>query len=222
MPLPGTLVKLAPADGGYEIRAKGPIVTPGYFGQPGLTAEAFDEDGFYRTGDAVALAAPADLNAGLVFCGRIAEDFKLETGTFVRVGALRTALLSAVPILADAVLAGENRDCVCALVWLNAAETRKLTGAEPRTAGDLVIDDVVGKTLAQALADLADSAGSAARVKRLVVMARPADLDAGEITDKGYVNQRRVLARRAALVEMLYADPVPAGVVVAGKPGSSL
>ena len=152
VPLPGALVKLAPADGGYEIRAKGPMVTPGYFGRPALTAEAFDEDGFYRTGDAVALADPGDLNAGLVFRGRIAEDFKLETGTFVRVGALRTALLSAVPILADAVLAGENRGCVCALVWLNPAETRKLTGAEPRTLGELVIDDVVGTTSPRALA----------------------------------------------------------------------
>jgi feruloyl-CoA synthase len=217
VPLPGTLVKLAPADGAYEIRAKGPMVTPGYFGQPALTDEAFDDDGFYRTGDAVALADQNDLNAGLVFRGRIAEDFKLETGTFVRVGALRTALLSAAAILADAVLAGENRDCVCALVWLNAAETRKLTGTEPRTQGELVIDDVVGKTLARALAELADEAGSAARVERLVVMARPADLDAGEITDKGYVNQRTVLARRAALVEMLYADPAPEGVVAAGR-----
>ena len=217
VPLPGALVKLAPADGGYEIRAKGPMVTPGYFGAPGLTAEAFDEDGFYRTGDAVALADTGDLNAGLVFRGRIAEDFKLETGTFVRVGALRTALLSAAPLLADAVLAGENRGCVCALVWLNPAETRKLTGAEPRTLGELVIDDVVCGNLARALADLAESAGSAARVERLVVMTRPADLDAGEITDKGYVNQRTVLARRAGLVEMLYAEPVPAGVVVAGR-----
>ena len=217
VPLPGALVKLAPADGGYEIRAKGPMVTPGYFGQPALTAEAFDEDGFYRTGDAVALADAGDLNAGLVFRGRIAEDFKLETGTFVRVGALRTALLSAVPILADAVLAGENRGCVCALVWLNPAETRKLTGAEPRTLGELVIDDVVGDNLARALADLAESAGSAGRVERLVVMARPADLDAGEITDKGYVNQRTVLARRAGLVEMLYAEPAPEGVIVAGR-----
>ena len=217
VPLPGALVKLAPADGGYEIRAKGPMVTPGYFGQPALTGEAFDQDGFYRTGDAVALADAGDLNAGLVFRGRIAEDFKLETGTFVRVGALRTTLLSAVPLLADAVLAGENRGCVCALVWLNAAETRKLTGAEPRTQGELVIDDAVRENLAQALVDLAESAGSAARVERLVVMARPADLDAGEITDKGYVNQRTVLARRAGLVEMLYAEPAPEGVVVAGK-----
>ena len=209
VPLPGALVKLAPADGAYEIRAKGPMVTPGYFGQPALSAEAFDADGFYRTGNAVALADPGDLNAGLVFRGRIAEDFKLETGTFVRVGALRTALLSAAPILSDAVLAGENRGCVCALVWLNAVETRKLIGADPQAQGELVVDDAVRMALARALADLADSAGSAARVERLVVMARPADLDAGEITDKGYVNQRKVLARRAALVELLYTDPAP-------------
>jgi feruloyl-CoA synthase len=208
VPLPGALVKLAPAEDAYEIRAKGPMVTPGYYGQPALTAEAFDADGFYRTGDAVALADPRDFNAGLVFRGRIAEDFKLETGTFVRVGALRTALLSAVPILSDAVLAGENRTCVCALVWLNTAETRNLIGAEPQARGELIVDDAVRTVLEQALAD---------RVERLVVMARPADLDAGEITDKGYVNQRKVLARRAALVEMLYAEPVPDGVVVAGS-----
>jgi feruloyl-CoA synthase len=216
VPLPGTSIKLVPADGAYEIRANGPMVTPGYFGQPALTAEAFDEDGYYRTGDAVGLADPGDLNAGLVFRGRIAEDFKLETGTFVRVGALRTALLSAVPILADAVLAGENRASVCALVWLNAAETRKLTGAEPQARGELIVDDAVHAVLARALADLGGSAGSAARVERLVVLARPADLDAGEITDKGYVNQRKVLARRSGLVELLYTDPAPEGVVVAG------
>jgi feruloyl-CoA synthase len=216
VPLPGTSIKLVPADGAYEIRANGPMVTPGYFGQPALTAEAFDEDGYYRTGDAVGLADPGDLNAGLVFRGRIAEDFKLETGTFVRVGALRTALLSAVPILADAVLAGENRASVCALVWLNAAETRKLTGAEPQARGELIVDDAVHAVLARALADLGGSAGSAARVERLVVLARPADLDAGEITDKGYVNQRKVLTRRSGLVELLYTDPAPEGVVVAG------
>jgi feruloyl-CoA synthase len=216
VPLPGALVKLAPAQDAYEIRAKGPMVTPGYFGQPGLTAEAFDEEGFYRTGDAVTLADPGDLNAGLVFRGRIAEDFKLATGTFVRVGAVRTALLSAAPMLADAVLAGENRAQVCALAWLNPAETRKLTGGEPQTDGELVIDARVHAALAPALARMADEAGSAARVARLVVLARPADLDAGEVTDKGYVNQRTVLARRAALVELLYAEPAPEGVIVAG------
>jgi feruloyl-CoA synthase len=212
VPLPGTSVKLVPADGAYEVRAKGPMVTPGYFGQPALTAEAFDEDGYYRTGDAVGLADPGDLHAGLVFRGRIAEDFKLATGTFVRVGALRTALLSAVPMLADAVLAGENRASVCALVWLNGVETRKLTGAEPQARGELIVDDAVHAVLARALAG---SAGSAARIERVVVMARPADLDAGEITDKGYVNQRKVLARRSGLVELLYTDPAPEGVVVA-------
>jgi feruloyl-CoA synthase len=221
VPLPGAAVKLVPAEGSaYEIRVKGPNVTPGYFGRPDLTAEAFDSDGFYRTGDTVALADPADPDAGLVFRGRIAEDFKLETGTFVRVGAVRAALLSAIPVLSDAVLAGENRDYVSALAWLNPAETRKLLGEEPPPDGDLVVDEELHKHLAHALAEHNDAAGSAARVERLLVMAHPASLDAGEITDKGYVNQRTVLARRAALVDMLYADPAPAGIVLAGEPGS--
>ena len=107
-PLPGALVKLAPAEDAYEIRVQGPNVTPGYYGRPDLTAEAFDAEGFYRTGDSVAFADPGDPNAGLVFRGRIAEDFKLSTGTFVRVGAVRTALLSAVPALSDAVIAGRT------------------------------------------------------------------------------------------------------------------
>ena len=129
-PLPGTQVKLVPAEDAYEIRVKGPIVTPGYYDRPDLTAEAFDDEGFYRSGDAATLANPADPNAGLVFRGRIAEDFKLITGTFVRVGAVRTALLSAAPVLADAVIAGEGRDRLCALAWLNLAEARTLTGAD--------------------------------------------------------------------------------------------
>ena len=128
VPLPGAEVKLVPAEDGYEIRARGPMVTPGYYGRADLTAQAFDDDGFYRTGDAVALADPADPNAGLLFRGRIAEDFKLDTGTFVRVGALRAAVLSAAPILADLVITGENRSCVGALAWLNAAEAGKLLG----------------------------------------------------------------------------------------------
>jgi long-subunit acyl-CoA synthetase (AMP-forming) len=199
----------------YEIRARGPMVTPGYFGRPDLTSAAVDEQGFYRSGDAVSLADPGDPDAGLVFRGRIAEDFKLATGTFVRVGALRTALLSAAPILSDAVITGEERPWVGALAWLNLAEARRQLGAEPQPQGELVADGAVRTVLAQALAGHNATAGSAARVGRLLVLARAADLDAGEITDKGYVNQRRVLARRAALVELLYAEPAPAGVIVA-------
>ena len=216
-PLPGVTVKLVPAGDASEIRVQGPNVTPGYFGRPDLSAAAFDPDGFYRTGDAVAFAVPGDPDAGLVFRGRLAEDFKLSTGTFVRVGAVRTALLSSLPVLADAVLAGEDRDYLSALAWLNPAEARALLGREAAAPdGDLVTDPDLLGAAAAALARHNASHGSAARVQRLILLARPASLDAGEITDKGYVNQRRVLAQRAALVELLYADPVPDGVVTAG------
>jgi feruloyl-CoA synthase len=241
-PLPGVTVKLVPVEDAYEIRVKGPNVTPGFFGQPDLTAQAFDVGGFYRTGDTVGfaslsgrdgwsrpgggpgpdggLAGEPDLNAGLIFRGRIAEDFKLETGTFVRVGAVRTALLSAVPVLSDAVLAGENRDYVTALAWLNAAEARRLVGSDTAASpgdSELIADPELATVIADALVKHNESAGSAARVERIVVMSRPADLDAGEITDKGYVNQRKVLAERAHLVELLYADPAAAGVIVAAR-----
>ncbi len=217
VPLPGAEVRLVPVEGAYEIRVKGPMVTPGYFERPDLTAAAFDAEGFYRTGDAVGLADPDDLNAGLVFRGRIAEDFKLATGTFVRVGALRTALLSAAPILSDAVITGEERAWVGALAWLNATEARKLLGEDPEPRGELIISEPIRRELARALAIHNDDAGSSARIERLLVMARPAELDAGEITDKGYVNQRQVLANRGALVDQLYAQPVPAGVIVAER-----
>ncbi len=220
VPLPGAEVKLVPAEeGAYEIRVRGPNVTPGYFARPDLTGEAFDAEGFYRTGDAVAFAEPGDPDAGLVFRGRIAEDFKLATGTFVRVGAVRTALLSAIPVLADVVLAGENRASVCGLAWLNPAEARTLLGHEPEPDGELITSEPLRAHLARALAACNDAAGSSARVERLLVLARPASLDDGEITDKGYVNQRKVLARRAALADLLYADPSPPGVIIAaGEP----
>jgi feruloyl-CoA synthase len=213
VPLPGTQVKLVPAEGAYEIRVKGPNVTPGYFARPDLTAAAFDSEGFYRSGDAVALADPDDPNAGLIFRGRIAEDFKLATGTFVRVGALRTALLSCAPVLSDAVITGEERPFVGALAWLNATEARALLGAGAPPDGELVVSEELAETLARALAGHNAGAGSATRIERLAVLARPPDLDAGEITDKGYINQRRVLGHRAALVDLLYADPPPPGVI---------
>jgi feruloyl-CoA synthase len=212
VPLPGTQVKLVPAEGAYEIRVKGPNVTPGYFARQDLTAEAFDSDGFYRSGDAVALADPGDPSAGLIFRGRIAEDFKLATGTFVRVGALRTALLSRAPVLSDAVITGQDRPFAGALAWLNAAEARTLLGGAAPD-GELVVSEALAGILSRALAGHNAGAGSAARIERIAVLARPPDLDAGEITDKGYINQRRVLDRRSWLIELLYADPPPPGVI---------
>jgi len=220
VPLPGTEVKLVPAEGAYEIRVKGPNVTPGYFARPDLTAAAFDDEGFYQSGDAVAFADPRNPNAGLVFRGRIAEDFKLATGTFVRVGALRTALLSCAPVLSDAVITGEERPFVGALAWLNAAEARTLLSEEPQQSGELIVNEALLKTLAKALADHNADQGSAARIERLAVLARPPNLDAGEITDKGYINQRHVLASRVGIAEMLYADPPPPGIVTALRSAS--
>lgn len=214
-PLPGAEVLLVPGeDDAYEIRVRGPMVTPGYHTRPDLTEASFDDEGFYRTGDAVAFADPDDPNLGLVFRGRLAEDFKLSTGTFVHVGAVRTSLLSAVPILADAVITGEGHDEVCALAWVNPAEASRLLGRDPVAEGELVTDPELCEHVAREAAQHAEGVGSAARVVRLLLMGRPAGLDAGEITDKGYVNQRRVLAERAHLVDLLYTDAAP-GVVSA-------
>ena len=219
-PLPGLEVLLVPggdaADDAREIRVRGPVVTPGYHGRPDLTAEAFDDEGFYRTGDAVSLADDEHPALGLVFRGRLVED-SAHTGTFVHVGAVRTSLLSAVPVLADAVITGENRDQPGALVWLNPAEVARLLGRDPVVDGELVTDPELAAHLADALLRQDGHLGSAGRVARLLVMSRPAGLDAGEITDKGYVNQRRVLAHRAHLVDLLYADEPVAAVVVAGR-----
>ncbi|HEY6790579.1 MAG TPA: feruloyl-CoA synthase [Trebonia sp.] len=220
-PLPGQRVRLKPlartggeADQSYAIWVKGPNVTPGYFARPALTAAAVDEQGFYATGDAVALADPTDPNAGVLFRGRTAEDFKLTTGTFVRVGALRTALLSALPVLSDMVLAGENRDFITAMAWVNPAEARKLADSDLASVdGELIIDPELHALIARGLAAHNATAGSAARVERMVLLARPADLDAGEITDKGYVNQRQVLSRRAHLVDLLYGETADPAVI---------
>ncbi|MGW4485774.1 feruloyl-CoA synthase [Amycolatopsis sp. NPDC004368] len=214
VPLPGLQVKLAPVGEAREIRVRGAAVTPGYLHRPDLTEAAFDDEGFYRTGDA-AVPASADPNAGLLFGGRIAEDFKLDTGTFVRVGALRTALLSAVPVLSDAVIAGENRSYVSALAWLNQAEARALFADPLDTSDGCVVHAELRAHVAKLLAAMNAAAGSAARVERLVVLADPPDLDAGEITDKGYLNQRRVLTRRTAFVERLYAGEPDAAIIIA-------
>ena len=197
-PAPGCELKLVPSGGKLEVRVKGPNVTPGYFRRDDLTRAAFDEEGFYHIGDAMKFADPAAPEKGLVFDGRVAEDFKLSSGTWVHVGAVRVKLIAACdPLVQDAVITGHDRDELGALVFLSPA------------AKDA---DVRGR-LAQALRDLAREGGSSMHPRRLLVMAEPPQIDVGEITDKGYINQRAVLERRAALVAQLHQDPPPPEVI---------
>jgi feruloyl-CoA synthase len=209
VPLPGLELALVPVGEKTEVRVTGPNVTPGYHRRPDLTQAAFDEQGFFRTGDAVALADPGDAAAGLVFRGRIAEDFKLATGTFVSVGTLRPKLLSASRgLLADAVICGADGDRVTAMVWLAPQHAG-------RVDADGVPDDPLRAELVATMQRLAaEGGGSSQCVERLLVLTEPAQLDAGEITDKGYVNQAAVRDRRAGLVALLTADPLPTRVVV--------
>jgi feruloyl-CoA synthase len=209
VPLPGVELALVPVGEKTEVRVRGANVTPGYHRRADLTAAAFDEEGFFRTGDAVALADPDDPAAGLLFRGRIAEDFKLSTGTFVSVGTLRPRLLSVSQgLLTDAVICGENGDHVTAMVWLNADAAKRLDR-------DGVPDESLRSELVAAMQRLAaEGGGSSQCVERLLVLREPAGLDAGEITDKGYVNQRAVRERRADLVALLSAEPPAARVVV--------
>jgi feruloyl-CoA synthase len=208
VPIPGVAIKLVPHGDKQEIRVLGPNVTPGYHRNEEATTAAFDEEGFYRTGDAVQLVDPDDPNRGLMFDGRLAEDFKLITGTWVHVGKLRTALVSAAQVLNDAVICGHDRECVAALAWLNTVEAARVTGS------DDIDDPALRAHLARCLAHLNEGAGSARRIERLLLLAKPPDIDAGEITDKGYLNQRTVRERRADAVERLYSEPLPDDVIV--------
>jgi len=210
VPIPGCTIKLAPVGDRLEIRVKGPNVTPGYFGQPELTRAAFDEDGFYRSGDAATLLDDRDPNRGMAFDGRIAENFKLLTGTWVAAGALRTRLISAAGVLSDAVICGQDAAYAAAMAWVNQAEARRVTGASEDVALD---DPALREHLAGALRSLNADAGSASRIERLLLLAEPPSLDAGEITDKGYLNQRRTLECRAADVARLYAEPADPAVI---------
>jgi feruloyl-CoA synthase len=191
LPNPGCELKLVPAAGKLEVRVKGPNVTPGYYRRDDLTKAAFDEEGYYCIGDAMRFADPAAPEKGLVFDGRVAEDFKLTTGTWVHVGAVRVKLIAAGnPVIQDAVITGHDRNEIGALVFLSPASK----------------DIDVRARLAQALKDLSKEGGSSTHPTRLLVMTEPPQIDGNEITDKGYMNQRAVLERRAALVEKLYSN----------------
>jgi feruloyl-CoA synthase len=202
LPAPGSEIKLVPSGGKLEARVRGPNVTPGYYRRDDLTRAAFDAEGFYRIGDALRFADPQQPSLGLVFDGRVAEDFKLSSGTWVHVGAVRVRLIAAAnPVVQDAVLTGHDRDEVGALVFLNPATTKDMSA------------EAVRARVAAALRTMSADGGSSTHPTRALIMAEPASIDANEITDKGYINQRAVLENRAALVEKLHATPRPSDVV---------
>lgn len=216
LPYPGVALKLVPSEGKLEARLRGPLITPGYWRQDHHTQTAFDEQGYYKIGDALKFADPDDPAKGLLFDGRIAEDYKLSTGTWVSVGPLRGRFLDHfAPTVRDVVLAGPDRDHIGALVFPDIDACRKLAGLGPEATPDAIVADAkVRATFAELLTTLAAQAkGSSTRVVRLVLMAEPPSMDKGEMTDKGSINQRAVLRNRADLVEQLYAEPVPEAVI---------
>ncbi|MCB9741667.1 MAG: feruloyl-CoA synthase [Alphaproteobacteria bacterium] len=206
VPAPGVTLKLVPDGSKLEVRVKGPHVMPGYLDEPELTRQAFDEEGFYRIGDGVKLADPADPGAGLLFDGRVTEDFKLTTGTWINVGGLRTELLSACsPALQDLVVTGHDREALGVMAWPSVPGCRALVGAELGLAA-LCQHEAVRAHVREAVQRWnAAHPQSSKRVARLLLLKTPADIDAGEITDKGYINQRAVLERRAEAVARVYA-----------------
>jgi feruloyl-CoA synthase len=215
VPVPGVELKLVPAENKLEVRVRGPNVTPGYWKRPDLTAAAFDEEGFYKPGDAVRFADAADAAKGLVFDGRLTENFKLTTGTWVSVGALRVgALAAASPALLDLIVAGENTDFIAILGWLNPAGCREMVGSEA-PASELASHSGVREHVRGALARWnSEHRGSSERIARVLLLADVPSIDNNEITDKGYVNQRLALDRRKADVERLFAAEPDKDVIV--------
>ena len=216
LPVLGNDAKLLPNNGKLEVRAKGPNVTPGYWRQPELTAKAFDEEGFYKFGDALKPADPDNLDAGFDFDGRIAEDFKLASGTWVSVGPLRARFVAAcAPLVRDVVIAGINRDEISALVVLDLDGCRLINPKLP--PGDLAAaasDPLVRVAFRERFQKLlAGATGSSTRITRAVLFETPLSIDRGEVTDKGSINQRAVLEHRSVLIETLYSPTPPAQVI---------
>jgi feruloyl-CoA synthase len=217
IPIPGVEAKLVPREAKLEVRVRGPNITPGYWRQPELTAQAFDEDGFYIFGDALRFVDSADVNKGFLFDGRFSEDFKLASGTWASVGPLRSRILNHfAPYVRDVVITGHDRDDVGLLIFADADACRALC---PTLDCNLSAAEIFShpqiRAYFQALLETcaADSTGSSNRVTRAIIMEEPPSLDAGEITDKGSLNQRAVLDRRAAIVQELYA-PEPSSRIL--------
>ncbi len=217
LPLPGVSLKLVPNEGKLEARLGGPHISPGYWRQDEHTREAFDDEGYYKLGDALKFADPSDPGQGLLFDGRIAEDFKLSTGTWVSVGPLRVRVLDHfAPLVRDAVIAGADREDLAMLVFPDVEACRKLCPDLPADAPPAAVlgDARVRGEFATRLASLAkESPGSSTRICRALLLETPPSMDVGEATDKGSINQRMVLKNRAPLVGELYAKPYSARVI---------
>jgi feruloyl-CoA synthase len=205
LPVPGVRLKLAPAEGKLEARVRGPNVTPGYWRDPERTAAAFDDEGYYRMGDGLRFRNALDAGQGFLFDGRLSEDFKLSTGTWVSVGPLRAQfLLHAAPLVRDVVIAGHDRDEVTALLFPDEEQCRGQSD--------------VRATIERLLVSFAAlNPGSSTRIARALVLEEAPSLDGGEWTDKGTVNQQAVLRRRAGLVERLYTMPYGEQVICAAR-----
>ena len=216
LPAPGVELKLIPNEGKLEARLRGPHVTPGYWRQDELTRAAFDEEGYYRLGDALKFVDPNNPNIGLLFDGRLAEDFKLSTGTWVSVDSLRARFIDHfAPHIRDVVFAGPDRDDIVALIFPDIEACRKLAGLPAEASPATIVDaPSLRASFAERLARLAAaSPGSSTRIMRAILMAEPPSIDKGEMTDKGSINQRAVQQNRAALVDELYAVPLSSRVI---------
>jgi feruloyl-CoA synthase len=217
LPFPGVELKMVPCGSKYELRLRGINVTPGYFGQPELTNKMFDEEGFYCIGDAGVFVDPEDPRQGIIFAGRVAEDFKLTTGTFVHVGSLRTdAIAAATPVIHDALVTGQDRPFIGLLAWPNLHACRQLIGNAEAHFEDVVAHPAVIHCLRQGLQahNAAAERASSRCIGRAMLMVEPPSIDGDELTDKGYINQRAGLERRAALVDRLYAERPDPDVIV--------
>jgi feruloyl-CoA synthase len=217
LPFPGVELKMVPVGTKYELRLRGINVFPGYFGRPDLTKAAFDEEGFYCIGDAGIFVDPDDPVQGIIFAGRVVEDFKLTTGTFVHVGSLRTdAIAAATPVIQDALVAGQDRAFVGLLAWPNLHACRQMIGNAEAAFEDVVKHPAVIACLKKGLEahNRSTEGASSMRIARAMLMVEPPSIDGNELTDKGYINQRAGLERRASLVQRLYADRPGEDVIV--------
>lgn len=222
LPAAGMTIKLVPNGEKTELRLKGPNVTPGYWRDPAKTSEAFDEEGYYKIGDAVRYADEQDLSKGFVFDGRVAEDFKLSTGTWVNFAGLRAAVIAAcAPLIRDVVLTGLDLNFVGAMIFPDLEACKRQAGLPMDTDAETVIaHPLVRGHFSRVLAELAErSTGSSNHVARAILLAGSPDIDRGEITDKGSINQRAVRTHRAHMVAALHAEVPDPSVLVLDRKG---